>query len=296
MPKKTFAELEEIVTVLQKENEALRSELDHCRSKLFSATEKLTLLIDKTKKELNLSQEIQQHLVPTELPSIPGFDFSSKFVAGTKLGGDYFDVFPHRDMSKYGIVVSSSSGYLASACFLSALLGLTGYAEDKGSSDPAEVVNLICEEVARQIDNSSQVDFIYCIFDRKKFELNYVMLGDVIALHQPFGSGAPIELKSDFGPLDKSYKGGIQSKKIKLSPRDRIIFISKGATKTQGVNHTLIGRETLIDTVEQVSGRGAHLMRNKICYDLDRFRHAERPLCDVTVVVGEVKDRVIKLA
>src|ERR1039458_260624 len=86
-------------------------ELQNYRDEVNRLNEQLERVIAQISGELKMAHLIQQALVPTEIPNIPGFEFSTKFIAGSETGGDYYDIFELDDRFKFGIILSSSSGY-----------------------------------------------------------------------------------------------------------------------------------------------------------------------------------------
>ena len=70
-------------------------------------------LIGRIQQELRVGNKIHELLLPTSIPTIPGFEFSTKFKASAISGGDYFEIIPHEDKFRFGILLSSSSGYTA---------------------------------------------------------------------------------------------------------------------------------------------------------------------------------------
>jgi len=73
-------------------------------------------------ESLEVAKEIQQNLLPQELPSLSGFDIAAKSVYCDETGGDYFDFFPCEDehCSRFGIVVGDVTGHGVGAALLMA--------------------------------------------------------------------------------------------------------------------------------------------------------------------------------
>ncbi len=272
------------------------AELSLFRQELGFANEKLEVMVRRLKKELHLAQKIQRHLIPTEFPSIPGFEFSSKYIAGLKEGGDYFDIFPHEDKSKFGVIVASCSGYMVSALLLSSLLKVSSLLETKRNPDPTQAAKAIMSELQADMEPGQTVDLLYGIFDRKKFELNYVCFGDVIALHQCSATKDLVPFEKKMPAITRQFDQSLEVGQASLSPRDRLVFATKGAYLVQGQSHEEYGKARLLRSIVSAPAKGVHELRNKICFEIDSYSINKRPNRDMTVVVAEVKDRVIKLA
>lgn len=74
------------------------------------------------RKSLEVAKEIQQNLLPQEIPNLPGFDIAAKSVYCDETGGDYFDFFPCEDehCSRFGIVIGDVTGHGVGAALLMA--------------------------------------------------------------------------------------------------------------------------------------------------------------------------------
>ena len=60
---------------------------------LRQANDKLLQLATEIASDLDWALKLQKKLVPTEMPSIKGFEFSSKFIPGSRVCGGYFYFF-----------------------------------------------------------------------------------------------------------------------------------------------------------------------------------------------------------
>lgn len=289
-------ELLQRIQELEAEVEARESDLARFRDELFEANRKLETLIDKLNQELRLAQTLQKILVPTELPHIQGFEFSTKFQPSYLKGGDYFDIFEHEDRLRFGLVLSSCSGYSASALLMSVLLKFTGQMEARRGADPHLVLKKILGELVPEMDQTSEADLFYAMIERRSFELSYCLLGEVFAFHIPAGK-SEIHLLESLGPSVKSgYKLKLESKTLALNPRDKLVFCTRGVIEVLNLEGEAFGFERLSKTLFEGSRMGVHELRNQILYQVQQFGAGQEPPRDQTVMVLEVKDRVIKLA
>src|SRR3989344_3162203 len=113
------SQLKKKIAILEAELNKEDSEIMIYRQELLKFSQKLDLLMSQIAGDIKILSEVQKTLVPTEIPTIPGFEISRKFVYVSQAGGDYFDIFEHEDKMKFGILMASSSGYAMSALFLS---------------------------------------------------------------------------------------------------------------------------------------------------------------------------------
>lgn len=290
-------ELKEKIVELEAELRSKQVEVMQYRRELTRANETLEKVVAQLEQEIKYAALIQKALSPTEIPSIPGVEFSTKFVAGSMKGGDYFDIFEHEDKLKFGILLACSSGYTMSALFLSVLLRFSGQLEARRGMDPAELVNLMAKELTPQIQNQDTASLFYGVVDRRNYELKYCLAGRLPAfLHSGESGGSLSVLEPSTESFSKEYRGGLLTHTLSLQPKDRLILCSEGLLSNSRADREWSRREGWGPLISNPKLKSVHDVRNEILFQLEKNSGTIIPERDVTVVVTEVKDRVIKLA
>jgi sigma-B regulation protein RsbU (phosphoserine phosphatase) len=266
------------------------------REELGKANVQLERFIKQIGNELKMASTIQKALVPTEFPNIPGFEFSTKFVPSPVSGGDYFDIFEHEDRFRFGIVLASSSGYSMSALFLSVLLRMTGQLEARKGTPPNAILDLMAKELLPNIHGNEAASVFYGVIDRRGFDMTFAGVGRVIGLLYSYQSPKVQRLEWTSPAFSKDFKSGISATTISLNPRDRLILCTEGVVRALNPKGEEFGEERLYKAILAAPRLGVHDLRNEILYQVERFAAGRDLPNDATVVVTEVKDRVIKLA
>lgn len=266
------------------------------RDELARANSQLEKFIKQIASELKMASLIQKALVPTEFPNIPGFEFSTKFIPSPISGGDYFDIFEHEDKFRFGVVLASSSGYSMSALFLSVLLKMTGQLEARKGTSPDRILELMAQELVPNVSPGDAANVFYAVFDRRSFEMTYSGVGQMVGLVYSFATGKLQRMEWEPTPFTKDFSLSLKSSNLSLGARDRIILCSEGVVRALNPKDEMFGDDRLYKTILAAPRLGVHDMRNEILFQLERFVQGRDLPQDVTVVVCEVKDRVIKLA
>ena len=289
-------ELKERISELEHELAVKEAELHRYRHELGRANSAIEKMINQVNQELKLAQSLQKFLSPTELPNVQGFEFSTKFVPGTRFGGDYFDIFEHEDKLKYSVLISSASGYSLSSVLLSLIIKISSQMEARRGLSPDRVVALLAKELVPNIQNEDKANLFYGVFDRRSYEFSYCSVGSVDGFLQNYGQESLKELLPTAPALSKSFNTQLQTKSLQLSSRDRLIFATEGLKNTQNTLGALWGGHRLAEAIMAAPRQGVHELRNEILFANERFSGKTDPLRDQTLIVTEVKDRVIKLA
>lgn len=266
------------------------------RDELGKANSQLERFIKQISQELKMASLIQKTLVPTEFPNIPGFEFSTKFVPSPISGGDYFDIFEHEDKFRFGIVLANSSGYSMSALFLSVLLKMTGQLEARKGTPPDRILEMMAKELVPTVQSTDQANVFYAVVDRRSFDLTYSGAGRLIALLYSYSTGKLQRLEWGAEAFSQGFQSELKSFTVALGPRDRVILCSDGVVRATNAKGESFGEDRLYKAILAAPRLGVHDLRNEIFYQLERFTQGQTLPQDVTVVVTEVKDRVIKLA
>jgi phosphoserine phosphatase RsbU/P len=285
--------------VKQLENEVARKDQDLriYKNELAKANVELERLIVQVNDHLRQSVKIQKFLVPTEFPNIPGFEFSTKFSSSSVSGGDYFDIFEHFDKMRFGLFLSSASGYGMSALFLSVLMKMTYEIEDTKSKNPGLVLADIFTEMQNQCGPADRSALFYGVFDRRKFQMTYCNVGQPLVIHYHSASHR-IELlpsgTQSFSTANPISDYDLNNQVIDLNPKDKVIFCSSGFLSLTNAKGHQWGIDEILSTIKQNVKKSVHELRNEIFYQALKFS-SEQPK-DLTVIVTEVKERIMKLA
>lgn len=293
---KTEQALKDKIRDLEKEMSLKEAELASYRMELGKANQLLEKMIVDMGQELKLAALVQKVLSPTEIPNIPGIEFSTKFIPGMKSGGDYFDIFEHDDRLKFGIILSSCSGYAMSALFLSVLMKLSAQMEARKGAEPDQVIRQMAAEIVPNIQKTDSASLFYGVVDRRNYELRYCSIGNLMGFLQVHGSENPIQLQPSAGPLNKDFNENPLTHSIALGPRDRFILCTEGLWMAPSTSQEQFGKERMIKTITHAPRSGVHSVRNEILYQVEQFTGLSEPQRDQTVIITEVKDKVIKLA
>lgn len=279
--KKTIAKLEAELALKN-------SEIIIYRQELMKISQKLDSLMSQVSDDTKVLSQVQKLLVPTEVPTIPGFEISRKFVYGSKIGGDYFDIFEHEDKMRFGVLVACSSGYAMSALFMSLILKVSHVLEAKKGNLPDKIMQQIADEMKKLAKPDDLTSVFYAVIDRRDFSLQFCSAGKISGVY--LAPQKPIQvLRSSHSAFGQQFSEKLSLAKLDLDAKARLCVMTEGLTD-------VLSTEDIAKIMTDNVKNGVHDLRNEILFQAQRKSKLEEPLRDQTVVVIEVKDRVIKLA
>lgn len=274
----------------------LESQVRNYERLLKQANDKLLQLAGEISLDLNWAVKLQKKLVPTEMPRIKGFEFSSKFSPGHRSGGDYFDIFEHDDKWKFGIFLSSCSGYTVSSALMGILIKYSTQVEAKKGLSPEQFLQAMSAELLPGFKERDRASFFYASVDRKTLRLDYSSAGLVSAYRQNHDRDTLDYLKPMVPELMTGSNFTFTNQSVELAPQDRLIFFTPGLVAAQNTKGEAWGVERLFEAWRSSGKKSVHEIRNEILYQQQEFTQLTEFERDQCLIIIEVQEKIIKLA
>lgn len=253
-------------------------------------------LISKVSDQLQVSNQLQKFLQPTAIPLIQGIDFSTKFISGSRFGGNYYDIFEHQDKFKITILLSSASGFSVSSLVLSILIKMSTIREIRKGTPNEKILELIFSELKPMLGEKDSASLFLGTIDKRNYQFTYSRSGRFYAYHQTHGRESLAELSETQPQLSNKFNSTFQSRSITLSQFDRLAILTHGIVDNKSKLDTPWSDSALKDSIRKAPKKGCHELRNEILFQNEKHLAGAQMEYDVTALVVEVKDPVIKLA
>ncbi len=263
-------------------------EVSAYQKELLKFSQKLDQLMTQSNDDIQVLNQIHKFLAPTELPQFPGFEFSRKFVYGSKFGGDYFDIFEHEDKMKFGVLISSATGYAMSALMLSLVLKLSHVMEAKKGMSPSKMMEHLGSELKKLATEKDKAQVLYAVIDRREWTFNFCAVGKIQGFFLT-SEGQLQLISSDSDGLGPALNPSYSDIKLNLEPKTKIILVTEGLMD-------ILTRDEMAQIIQNPTLQSPHDLRNDLLVAAQIKSGLETPVRDQTVVVIEVKDNIIKLA
>jgi sigma-B regulation protein RsbU (phosphoserine phosphatase) len=242
------------------------------------------------KRDLGLAMEVQQNLLPSAAPTIPGLDIAGRSVYCQETGGDYFDYIPFSGPSgemRVWAAVGDVVGHGVSA----ALLMTTVRALLRGRLDlPGGMAQKVCD-INRLLckDTSASGSFVTLFLlevDPAAGRLEWVRGGHDPGLLYRARTDAWEELAGPGMALGVEeacvYVGGSGAG---FGLGDIVMIGTDGIWETRNPRGETFGKQRVADVVRAHRDRPAERILEEVLRELDRFRGRADQEDDVTLVV-----------
>ena len=226
--------------------------------------------LQKQEKDLERAREIQESLLPKEIPQLPGFEVATAWSPARMVGGDYFDVL-RLDKSRLAICVADVVGKGVSAALLMANVQAMVRAYARDSESPAWMCNRVNEVLCGNIAADKFVTFFYGVLDSDKRTFEYCSAGHPAPLL--VSSGSMQRLRGGGAVLGVFPSWKYEDSMVELRRGDRLLLFTDGITEASGPLDQEFGEENLAEFARANSANSA--------FELNR-----RVLAQVTVFCG----------
>ncbi len=243
---------------LKEKNQRLREAYDELK-----AAQKQIIEKERLEKELEISAQIQQSILPESLPEFKGFEFGALMIPARRVGGDFYTFFK-TGKNQLGIVVGDVSDKGVPAALFMALTYSLIRAEAVRTTSPVQAFRKVNQHLLQMNSSNMFVTLVYGILDLNSGDFHFARAGhpspflldgegQVVAV--PAARGQPLGLFDDL-PIDEQH--------IHLPPGGTLLLYSDGVSETANLEGAEFGVDLLSQTV--ISSRMAPAQ--KICEQL----------------------------
>jgi len=202
---------------------------------------------DELDRQLRTAQEVQERLLPTELPDVPGHELAGVCLPSARVGGDYFDFVPIPG-GQLGLVVADVSGHgLSAAIIMSAFRALARTGLRAG-----QPLDRLAETLDRELPDTTAgkafVTAVLAMYDPASGRLRYVNCGH----HPPLldRPGQPPRWLHEGGPLLGLIDGArFEIGEIQLAADDQLVIFTDGIVEARSHAGVWFGTERLASLV-----------------------------------------------
>lgn len=196
--------------------------------------------------EIASAHEVQDVLIPTDLPAIPGFTISSVYKPATEVGGDFYQVIPLRDEDGEAcalILLGDVSGKGLKAAMTVSLIVGTVRALAEFTCDPADILT----RLNGRLMGRTRGGFATCVALRMERGGRTVIAS---AGHlAPFCAGREINLPGSL-PLGLAADVLYESTTLHLEPGETLTLMTDGVLEARGPNGELYGYGRLSELMQ----------------------------------------------
>ncbi|TVM34590.1 stage II sporulation protein E [Oceanidesulfovibrio marinus] len=258
-------------------------------------------MIDKLRDRLRLqqamvvAQQIQQKLLPSGVPEMPGIELAAACIYSDETGGDYYDFIESADPDggSLCVIVGDVTGHGVGAALLMATIRAfirMRLSMADGLAASLHDVNRLVEIDAGETGNF--MTLFGLMIHKQSGRLRWVTAGHDAALVYDTRSGSFSELGGKGVPLgvveDTRYE---ERERPALEAGEVVVLATDGVWETQNPAGEMYGKQRFRQCIAANAQHGPRQMLDAVVRDVAGFRGSNQPADDVTMICIRGLDR-----
>ena len=244
------------------------------------------------RRALEVAQEVQQNLLPKEIPNLDGFDMAATTVYCEQTGGDYFDFFPcGEDCEGVAVVVGDVTGHGVAAALLMATARALLRMRAVQPGTISDVVTSVNHQLTLDIyETGSYMTLFYLAIDHANRTLRWVRAGHDPAIfydshtdqfEELVGSGMALGVDKDW-KYEANEKAGLV--------KGQLIFLgTDGIWEARDPDGEMFGKQRLLEIIRANADKPSEIIKQSVLKELSDFSGSIGHEDDVTIVVIKVR-------
>jgi sigma-B regulation protein RsbU (phosphoserine phosphatase) len=228
-----------------------RSRLEERNRQLQEKVEAEERTLRLHEQDFERAREIQEALMPKQLPQVRGCQLAGGCQPARIVGGDYYDAIRLGD-SSVALVVGDVSGKGMAAALLMSNLQAIVRAFAPAGLEPQELCARANRLIAANVAPGKYITFFYAVVDAARMRLDYCNAGHNPPMLQH--RDGTLEILGEGGPVlgvfpDPCYTRGTAN----LRPDDCLVLFTDGITEAMNAKEEEFGEERLMALLRQPS-------------------------------------------
>jgi sigma-B regulation protein RsbU (phosphoserine phosphatase) len=241
--------------------------------------------------EMQVVAQIQQSLLPTELPEIPTLDLAVHYQTSKRAGGDYYDFFPLPD-GRWGILMADVSGHGTPAAVIMAITHSIAHTHHGEPQPPSKLLSFVNEHLTARYtaSNGTFVTAFYGIYDCPRRTLTYASAGHCPPRIRRAGDGMVESMD-----LSRQLPLGIEREATyvdivePLHSGDALFIYTDGVTDARSPGGDFYGLDLLDEILTRPGRRTAQHLLAEALQSLESFTHGKTATDDRTLLAVVVR-------
>jgi sigma-B regulation protein RsbU (phosphoserine phosphatase) len=235
-------------------------------------------------RELATARDVQQGLIPRELPAIRNCEIAASWRPAHEVSGDYFDVLPFGE-ARAALCIGDVMGKGVSAGLLMSSLQALVKAFASDEISPNELCGRINTMLCRQDAAGKFVTFFYGLLDTDRGLLRYTNAG-----HNPpllvRRDGSVVRLEQGGSVLGVFPDGVYEQGEVAFARGDRLLLFTDGITEASDASGKEFGEARLLDLARQHKSATAEALRKAVTRAVTEFAAGEFQDDATLMIVG----------
>ena len=236
-------------------------------------------------RELEIARQIQERLIPRDLPQVPGLESYARLVTSSAVGGDCFDLFPLHD-GRLVVAIGDAAGHGVGAALVAAQVRAV-LRETLGRGDAlTDAVARVSDRLASDTSPELYMTMLVGIYDAPTRCLEFVNAGHHMPVLLRHGRARGIPATGRNLPL--GIRPGQQFSRefpLGLRPGDQLLFFTDGVWEVESGDGRRFGDAGVARALERGARLGGEKMLDALLAAAVAHGGRDEPDDDCTLVL-----------
>ncbi len=242
---------------------------------------------ERLSRELDIARDMQNRLLPRDLPEIEGLALAASSIPAYEVGGDYYD-FLKLDEDRLAFIVADVSGKGISAAFYMAELQGIFRATARIAPGPADFLAQANVAISSALERGMFVSAIYGVIDARAGTLILARAGHCPAIHiSREGAERDVRPRGVALGMDRStrFRKHLEEERISLRPGDTVAVYTDGIVESRNSEGALYGHKRLVEALKTHRKQDASAIYEALLANLHEYIGRTEYDDDMTLVV-----------
>jgi serine phosphatase RsbU (regulator of sigma subunit) len=237
--------------------------------------------------ELNIAREIQNNLLPKEIPVISGYEIAARYYPCFEVSGDYFDIL-QIDEDNVGIIVADVSGKGVPGAMVMTMARSLIRIESERNLSPSDTLKKVNRILARDLRRGMFITVMYYILNIKTGIIKICSAGhnplviwrkglNRYELVNPNG----IAIGFDRGPV---FDRTIKEESIQINRDDLAVSFTDGITETMDNDNEEFGAERFYKLIGELKDLEPAQIIDSVITSIEDYKGTAPQHDDITIV------------
>ena len=236
-------------------------------------------------KDLKKARQVQESLLPANVPSLPGWGLAVVLNPAHETSGDFYDFLPLPD-GRLGLIIADVTDKGTSAALFMALSRslYRTFAADY-PDNPEKTMSVTNHRILADTHGGLFITLFYGILNPLDGTFTYCSAGHYPAYLVRAGDGSEQELSRTGIPLGVLEEGNWNSAQVTIEHGDTLVLYTDGITDATNTEGQFFGKERLLDALRKHAGKPAREILDRVLSDVHTWMGDAQQFDDITLMV-----------
>jgi PAS domain S-box-containing protein len=254
------------------------------------------------RRNLQAAVRVQQALLPSTAPKVPGAEIAWRLDPCTELAGDFLNCYRLGenlagayvlDVSGHGVAASllsvTVSRMLSGTSRQSVLFDAGGAPEERNPVSPSRVAEKLNELFPFDTRTAQFFTLLYGLVDAKERTFRYVSAGHLPPIRVP-KHGEPTQLESEGLPIGLFADSAWMDRTVRLAAGDRVYLYTDGLVEAESIQGVEFGLDRLAEVLGSLRTQPLDAGLDKVLKAVDAWTGPAPLVDDASILAFEMAD------